>query len=125
MKLREAISALKKMRDVRIDDTLLFQWLSELDGMVQTEIMLAEIADVFGYSVDQYDAQLLVLPPHDGMYLDWLMCKTAEYYGEFDRAQYHRVEFERKYKKYAAWYMNQYRPAARKRKEQERWISME
>ena len=125
MKLREAISALKKMRDVRIDDTLLFHWLSELDGRVQTEIMLAEIADVFGYSVDQYDAQLLVLPPHDGMYLDWLMWKTADYYAEFDRAQYHEAQFERKYKKYAAWYMNQYRPAARRRKEQERWISME
>lgn len=125
MKLREAISALKKMRDVRIDDTLMFHWLSELDGRVQTEIMLAEIADVFGYSVDQYDAQLLVLPPHDGMYIDWLMWKTADYYAEFDRAKYHEAQFERKYKKYAAWYMNQYRPAARRRKEQERWISME
>ena len=98
-------------------------WLSELDGRVQTEIMLADVADVFGYNVEQYDANMLVLPPHDAMYLDWLMYKAAEYYAEIDRAQYHRAEFERKYNRYAAWYMNQYRPADRKRKEQKRWIT--
>lgn len=125
MKLREAISALKKLRDVRVSEEVIFLWLSELDGRVQTEIMLADIADVFGYNVEQYDANLLVLPPHDAMYLDWLMYKAAEYYAEIDRAQYHRAEFERKYNRYAAWYMNQYRPADRKRKEQKRWISME
>ncbi|MBQ7786158.1 MAG: hypothetical protein IJ381_08460 [Clostridia bacterium] len=121
MKLREAIHALKRMRDARIEDELLYLWLSELDGRVQIEIMLSDVMDVVRYTPEQYDAVLMILPPHDAMYLDWLIFKTAEYYKEYESAQYHGAEFEKKYRKYAAWYMHQYRPAARKRREQERW----
>lgn len=114
MKLRDAILALKKMRDVRVEDDLLYMWINELEGRVQTEIMLADVLDVIRYTEEQYDANLLILPPHDHLYVDWLLYKTAEYYGEYDRAQYHSAEFEKKYKRYAAWYMNEYRPAVRR-----------
>ena len=86
MKLREAINALKMMRDVRIEDELLYLWISELEGRVQTEIMLWDVLDIKQYTEEQYDA-----------------------------AQYLGAEFERKYKKYAAWYINQYRPAKNRR----------
>lgn len=119
MKLREAIRALKMARDVRVEDELLYLWINELEGRVQTEIMLFDILDVIQYTKEQYDANLLILPPHDHLYIDWLNYKTAEYYGEFERAQYHGTEFEKKYKRYAAWYMNQYRPAANRRRERE------
>lgn len=121
MKLREAIHALKRMREVRIEDELLYLWLSEIDGRVQTEIMLADVLDVIGYTAEQYDANLLILPPHDALYVDWLLYKASEYYGEYDRAQYHGAEFEKKYKRFAAWYMNEYRPAVRRRLERETW----
>lgn len=119
MKLREAILALKKLRDVRIEDVLLYMWINELEGRVQLEVMLAEIGDVIRYTEEQYDANLLILPPHDHLYVDWLLYKTAEYYNEQDRAKYHSAEFEQKYKRFAAWYMNQYRPAVRRRLERE------
>jgi hypothetical protein len=119
MKLRDAILALKKMRDVRVADDLLYMWINELEGRVQTEIMLADVLDVIRSTEEQYDANLLVLPPHDHLYVDWLLFKTAEYYGEYDRAQYHSAEFEKKYKRFAAWYMNEYRPAVRRRMERE------
>ena len=119
MKLREAINALKMMRDVRIEDELLYLWINELEGRVQTEIMLWDVLDIRQYSEEQYDAVLLILPPHDHLYVDWLLYKTAEYYGEYDRAQYHSAEFEKKYKRFAAWYMNEYRPAVRRRMERE------
>ena len=119
MKLRDAILALKMMRDVRVEDDLLYMWINELESRVQTEIMLADVLDVIRYTEEQYDANLLVLPPHDHLYVDWLLYKTAEYYGEYDRAQYHSAEFEKKYKRFAAWYMNEYRPAVRRRMERE------
>jgi hypothetical protein len=55
------------------------------------------------------------MPPHDHLYVDWLVYRAAQYYGEYDAAQYLGVEFDRKYKKFAAWYMNQYRPAKNRR----------
>lgn len=116
MKLREAINELRMMRDVRVEDELLYRWINELEGRVQTEIMLFDILDVIQYTEEQYDASLLVLPPHDHLYLDWLVYKTAVYYGEYDSAQYLSAEFDKKYKKFAAWYCNQYRPAANRRK---------
>lgn len=119
MKLRDAILALKKMRDVRVEDDLLYMWINELESRVQTEVMLADVLDVIRYTEEQYDANLLILPPHDHLYVDWLLYKTAEYYGEYDRAQYHSAEFEKKYKRFAAWYMNEYRPAVRRRLEGE------
>ena len=119
MKLRDAILALKKMRDVRVEDDLLYMWINELESRVQTEIMLADVLDVIRYTEEQYDANLLILPPHDHLYVDWLLFKTAEYYGEYDRAQYHSAEFEKKYKRFAAWYANEYRPAVRRRMERE------
>ena len=115
MKLREAITALKMMRDVRIEDEMLYLWINELEGRVQTEIMLFDIMDVIQYTEEQYDASLLILPPHDHLYVDWLLYKTAVYYGEYDAAQYLSAEFEKKYNRYAAWYMNQYRPAKNRR----------
>ena len=32
MKLRDAILALKKMRDVRVEDDLLYMWINELES---------------------------------------------------------------------------------------------
>lgn len=115
MKLREAINALKMMRDVRIEEELLYLWINELEGRVQTEIMLWDVLDIKQYTEEQYDAVLLILPPHDHLYVDWLVYRAAQYYGEYDAAQYLGAEFDRKYKKYAAWYMNQYRPAKNRR----------
>lgn len=121
MKLREAINALRMLRDARIEEELYYLWLSELDGRVQLEIMLFDIADVIRYDEEQYDATLMILPPHDNLYIDWLQYKAAQYYGEYDRAQYLGAEFEKKYKAFAAWYANTYRPAANRRKEAQRW----
>lgn len=123
MKLREAINALKMMRDIRAEDELYYLWINELEGKVQTEIMLMDIMDVIQYSEEQYDATLMVLPPHDTMYVDWIVYKAAEYYGEYDRAQYLYATFEKKYRAYAAWYMNRYRPAEAKRKEAQQWAT--
>jgi hypothetical protein len=123
MKLREAINALKMMRDIRAEDELYYLWVNELEGKVQTEIMLMDIMDVIQYSEEQYDATLMVLPPHDTMYVDWMVYKAAEYYGEYDRAQYLYATFEKKYRAYAAWYMNRYRPAEARRKEAQQWAT--
>lgn len=123
MKLREAINALKMMRDIRAEDELYYLWINELEGKVQTEIMLMDIMDVIQYSEEQYDATLMVLPPHDTMYVDWIVYKAAEYYGEYDRAQYLYATFEKKYRAYAAWYMNRYRPAEARRKEAQQWAT--
>lgn len=123
MKLREAINALKMMRDIRAEDELYYLWINEIEGKVQTEIMLMDIMDVIQYSEEQYDATLMVLPPHDTMYVDWIVYKAAEYYGEYDRAQYLYATFEKKYRAYAAWYMNRYRPAEARRKEAQQWAT--
>lgn len=123
MKLREAINALKMLRDIRCEDELYYLWINELEGRVQTEIMLMDIMDVTQYDEEGYDATLMVLPPHDTMYVDWLAYKAAEYYGEYDRAQYLLAVFEKKYRAYAAWYMNTYRPAEARRKEAQKWAT--
>ena len=123
MKLRETINALKMLRDIRAEDELYYLWINEIEGKVQTEIMLMDIMDVIQYSEEQYDATLMVLPPHDTMYVDWIVYKAAEYYGEYDRAQYLYATFEKKYRAYAAWYMNRYRPAEARRKEAQQWAT--
>lgn len=123
MKLREAINALKMMRDVRVADDLLYMWINELEGRVQIEIMLTDVLDVMQYTEEDYEATLMVLPPHDHLYVDWMLYKNALYQREYDASQMLLAEFEKKYKKYAAWYMNQYRPAVRKRKEIEAWAT--
>ena len=123
MKLREAINALKMLRDIRAEEELYYLWINELEGRVQTEIMLMDIMDVIQYNEEIYDATLMVLPPHDTMYVDWLAYKAAEYYNEYDRAKYLYAVFEKKYRAYAAWYMNQYRPAEARRKEAKEWAT--
>lgn len=121
MKLREAINALKLMRDVRVADDLLYMWINELEGRVQLEVMLFDALDVTQYKEEDYDANLMILPPNDHLYVDWLLYKSALYHGELDAAQKLLAEFGRKFDKYAAWYMNMYRPAERRRKEKKQW----
>lgn len=118
MKIKEAIKALKMTRDVRVPDTLILQWINEIEGRVQAEVMLADILDVITYPTDEQDRELLVLPPHDSLYIDWLIYKSDQYNGDMERAQASYIEFERAWRRFAAWYMNTYRPAARKRREQ-------
>lgn len=90
MKIKDAIARLRRRVTAdEIEDEELIGWLSDLDMMINREILLAHEGCGFsrfcGYDgdVDQ-DRHLLVPPPYTDIYLHWLQAKIAQAHREPD-----------------------------------------
>ena len=88
MKLTEAITRIDELKYNTYPREEKIAWLSELDGMVNAQILGAQGAAV---ELTPYDPvadgekTLLVPAPHDRMYLYWLEAKMDYYNGEYTR----------------------------------------
>ena len=79
-------------------------WINEIEGMVQTDIMLIASEDVTLYDEGDIEETLLVPPPHDKLYRSYL-CAMIDYAnGEYDRYNNAMLLFNAQYAEYAEWY---------------------
>lgn len=87
-------------------------WLSQCEGLVQTEVWLTAIEDVVSYGPDTDGSTvLLVSPPHDKIYQAYLMAMIDFANGEYDFYQNTMQVFNSWFREYQRWYANRYRPA--------------
>lgn len=87
-------------------------WLSQCEGLVQTEVWLTAIEDVVSYGPDTDGSTvLLVSPPHDKIYQAYLMAMIDFANGEYDFYQNTMQVFNAWFREYQRWYANRYRPA--------------
>lgn len=87
-------------------------WLNECEGMVQTEVLLRAPRDIVTYSYEaDHDAVLLVLPPHDKLYLYYLTAMIDFANGEYNKYQNTMQVFNAAFGEFMRWYAQRYRPA--------------
>jgi len=87
-------------------------WVNEVEGLVQTEVMLIAVEDVIQYSYENNaDTVLLAKPPHDKIYRAYLCALIDFANGEYGRYNNSIELFNNYYGEYMRWYALHYRPA--------------
>lgn len=77
---------LRKLKPVpaEIDDTILLDWLNQLEGQILHEIFLLALSEITPYSATPTEA--LAAPyPYDGIYLLWMEAQVDFANGEYER----------------------------------------
>ena len=72
--LKGVIELVDDIKPNAFSDAVKTQWLNECEGVIQTEVMLLDVAACISYSYERdKDAVLLVQPPHDKVYWTYLV----------------------------------------------------
>lgn len=110
MKIKDVIKMANLMEKGNVlDPELAILFLSELDGMIQSDIMLYAPEEIVSYT-DQ-EQELLLRKPHDGIYLTYLVAMIRQCQGEFEGYENAQRSVEEKLKTFKRWYIQHYSPA--------------
>lgn len=108
MKLNECIRRVDAVKPNAFSDSDKTAWLSEIEGMVQTEIWHVQ-PDAEGFVTyvwpEQQSDTLLVAPPHDKLYPLYLVAMIDFANGEYGSYQNSMAMFNAVWDEYAKWYM--------------------
>lgn len=77
---------LRKLKPVpaEIDDTILLDWINQLEGQILHEIFLLDLSEITPYTATPTEA--LAAPyPYDGIYLLWMEAQVDFANGEYER----------------------------------------
>lgn len=114
MKLAELISLVDGYKRNKFTAAAKTAWINEVEGLVQTDIMLLAPDDCISYEYSK-DGQreLLVAFPHDKLYPTYLEALIDYHNEEYDRYNNTMERFNLQYAEYAAWYAAHIHPADR------------
>lgn len=110
--LKGVIELVDDIKPNAFSDAVKTQWLNECEGVIQTEVMLLDVAACISYSYERdKDAVLLVQPPHDKVYWTYLVAMIDFANGEYNRYQDTVQMYNAFFGEYMRWYARTYRPA--------------
>ena len=113
MTLKEAIERVSRAKPHAFPEEALTEWINEVEGMIQTEIMLLDpVANLTRYDWEKnQETVLMVRPPHDKLYISYLEAKIDYKNGEYDKYQASQVMFEEHWTEFEVWFIETYHPA--------------
>lgn len=111
MKISDVIAYCDEVKPNAFSDAVKISWLSEVEGMIQIQIMLLDPAEVITYTTADIEATLLVAPPHDKLYKSYLCAMIDFANGEYDKYSNAMAMFNAQWGEYMRWYAQRYRPA--------------
>ena len=96
----------------RFTDETKVQWLNEVEGYIQTEVMMLALADVVQYDPEvNMNTDLLVKFPHDKLYSLYLCAMVDFANGEYDKYTNTMQLYNEFLGEYIGWYTLHFRPA--------------
>lgn len=112
MTIAKVLAAADAVKPNAFSEEVKLQWVNEAEGMVQTDVLLRAIDDVVTYEwpTDE-NTELLVKPPHDKLYLAYLIAMIDFTNGEYNKYSNTVAMFNTHLSEYAAWFQRTYRPA--------------
>ncbi len=112
MKVKDVISQADALKPNDYSEKIKVGWLNEVEGKVQTEVFLLAPEEIFTYSSEgDLEAELLVAPPHDKLYAEYLAAKIDYANEDYDSYQNTMAMFNSFWNEFVAWFANTYRPA--------------
>lgn len=86
-------------------------WLNEVEGMVQTQILLLAPEEIITYTPEDKDHELLVLEPHTSLYPAYIRAQMDFAASDWNRYQNTHEIFNSLFREFSAWFATIYRPA--------------
>ena len=88
MTVAQVIRMVDDIKPNAFSDETKTQWISECEGLVQTEILLLAVDDCRSYTFERdADTVLLAKPPHDKLYWAYLSAMVDFGNGEYEKYQ--------------------------------------
>ena len=112
MTIKQIIDIVDQIKPNVFDPEIKCMWINEVEGYVQTYVHLLSSADVitYDYATDA-DTELLVPPPHNGVYWTYLTAMIDFANGEYNKYQNTITLYNSYMAEYQRWYATVYRPA--------------
>ena len=100
---------LKQVDETHYPDSMLLQFLNEVEGKVQTEVLMIAPDDTVRYGADDLTSEMIVTAPHDKLYYVYLMAMIDFVNGEYDRYTNSMNLANSHITEWAAWYNRTHR----------------
>ena len=100
---------LKQVDETHYPDSMLLQFLNEVEGKVQTEVLMIAPEDTVRYGADDLTSEMIVTAPHDKLYYSYLMAMIDFVNGEYDRYTNSMNLANAHITEWAAWYNRTHR----------------
>lgn len=112
MKVKELLSFVDKIVPHSFPEEVQIRWINEVEGRVQTEVLLLSDEDLTAYSWPEHqETELFAKFPYDDIYWTYLAAMVAHANGEFGEYNNHITLFNERFLRFSAWYAGRYRPA--------------
>lgn len=128
MKISELISYIRGVRPeapaTALPDAVIYSFVNEIEGLVQTEVLLLSSADIITYAPSETeDPVLLVAAPHDKIYRAYVSAMVDFANGEYARYQNGMELFNEWWQEFQSWYALRYDPASGRGEERGYYVS--
>ena len=91
MRIDKLLKIVRTLKPTPFENDILLMWVNEVEGMVQTEVLLRSTADLTPYELDVQGeptaAELIVPYPFDRLYLQYLLAQIDYANGEYAKYQ--------------------------------------
>lgn len=114
MKLKQVIALADEIKPNAFSNAVKTAWINEVEGLVETEIWLRAPDDITEYEYPaegEPDTELLVKPPHDKIYISYLIAMIDFANGEYDRYDNTVAMFNTRFAEYERWFSSRFCPA--------------
>lgn len=116
MTLKEVIDMVDDIKPNAFDENTKTMWINEVEGYVQTEVMLLSIDEIVQYDwATDKNHELLVEPPHSKIYWTYLTAMIDFANGEYNKYQNTKQMYDTFMGEFMRWFARVYRPADRRR----------
>lgn len=110
MTIEKVLRLADEIKPNTLSPELKIHYISEAEGIIQSDVMLIASPDIIVYGVDDLQVELLVRPPHDKLYLEYLVAMIDFAHGEYNRYTNTITRFNTDLAAYTAWYASRFHP---------------
>ena len=112
MKIGDVIAYVDRIKPNAFDTADKLIWLNEVEGLVQSEVLMIAIDDMVEYTPEtDLSVELLLRSPHDKIYRSYLLAMIDFANEEYDRYANTVEAFNVQFAELSCWYADKYRPA--------------
>lgn len=95
MKIYELLEYVDELQENCFSDQVKLRWINQIEAEIQTEVLLLAIDGIRQYQISDREAELLVPPPYDQIYQEYLFYQIFLAQGETERANNQAEVFNR------------------------------
>lgn len=100
MRVYELLEYVDELQENVFSDRVKLRWINQLEAEIQVEVLLLAIDGIVQYSTEDREAELLVPPPYDRLYSEYLFWQIALAQGEAERANNQAEVYNKAYTDY-------------------------